>query len=97
MAACDFLISRLLERNQPDMCKRKKKSNERKIGKGPLKGKTKSSQEFRTGGLSEPKVVATHSGQSHSKTQRPGRIAVWQGFRWTINCRDIPPPSKDKA
>lgn len=54
-------------------------------------GKSSPAGGFRTGGLSEQTVVAAHSGQSHSKTQRPVRIALWQGFRWTIKCRDIPP------
>eukprot|EP00069_Balaena_mysticetus_P004796 bmy_04702T0 len=81
--------------------KEKKQSNERKKEKArdappppPRKGKPSATRDFGTGGLSEQTVLAAHSGQSHSKTQRPGRIALWQGFRWTIKCRDIPPAPK---
>lgn len=107
MAACGSFISKLRGRNQPDTCKRKKdngggekrkrKKRKKKKVRDPQKGKSSPTRVLGTGGLSEQTVVAAHSGQSHSKTQRPGRIALWQGFRWTIKCRDIPHPLKDKA
>lgn len=77
--------------------KEKNQLKEREKARDPQKVKPSPARGFSTGGLYKQAVVAAHSGQSHSKTQRPGRIAVWQGFRWTINCRDIPYPLKDKA